>query len=328
MTACSYSSCWPLSRQRSHCKAPLSIKDACCFQLNACFLIVAVNCYAPSNHQYWPLSANYDDSLINLKMTSCIQQVRLNQSVNFTTRKNRRTISTWHKVQSRLKRLAFAASSASAIAEGVVITWPLKQRLHLAFKVEQPSSKNSKVAAEVSLLQRVLPSTVGHLCTTWDLIFLRTGPSMKSSLRAASGAVSSSASELLELVDAKESLSFSLSSPPCLLLPLTDEAASSRGVVGATSSSVSTRWSLAAATVLKAASASLPAVSPCWIFIRSNILEVLDSSGLKWSPLIFFNMLQYNCNGRVSISLEYTAIARAPCNSWCPSNVRAGSSKP
>ena len=66
----------------------------------------------------------------------------------------------------RLKRLAFASSSASAIAEGVVITWPLKQREHLAFNVEQPSAKNSKVAVEVNLLHRVLPSTVEHLCTT------------------------------------------------------------------------------------------------------------------------------------------------------------------
>ena len=135
------------------------------------------------------------------------------------------TLSTWQKGSSSLDTLGLCHIKRLCHCSRCRKSLALETRQHLAFKVEQPSVKNSKVAAEVGLLQK------GSAIHSWTLVRNM-------------------------WLDVPEDWTFDEIIPP------TDEQASPSGVVGATSSSVSKRWSSSAATDFKAASKSFPAVSP------------------------------------------------------------------
>ena len=163
------------------------------------------------------------------------------------------------KVQVRLTRLAFATSSASAIAAGVEKAWPLKHGSISRSRLSSLLLRTQKWQPRSVCYKRVLPSTVEPLCTTCDLMCL----------------------QAMILVRCNRFQS-------CIQI-------------------LSSRF-------------------PCWIFIKSNILEILDSTGLKWSPLIYF--FNTTAMGVSAYTLSTLPSNDHPVSSWCPSNVRDGSSMP
>ena len=158
-------------------------------------MTVAINCYALHISNVDCSQPNCDDSLIKIRKW----QVAFNKSklkrqiknIKFAVRKKKHMPwsmkSAAHfpldkKVQVRLTRLAFATSSASAIAAGVEKAWPLKHGSISRSRLSSLLLRTQKWQPRSVCYKRVLPSTVEPLCTTCDLMFLTTGPSMKSSL--------------------------------------------------------------------------------------------------------------------------------------------------